>query len=379
MTIRCLHIVGQLGYGGITTWLKTLILQSARADLSIDICCNYRKSKGEFATEFRDLGCKVNHVPLSANPYSYAKKLGKLLKHGNYHIVHDHRGVLGGASFLAAKRARVPVRIMFHHTPDDELIKGFLRNLYVKLLTAWSYKYATNIWGCSNAVMVGQYGKNWRNKDVRFGVLYGSVSPKMAAPDARTRVRAELNISEKAKVVAFIGRVNWQKNVVVAIRSCLKVLSQQKDARVLWIGEGPLLPQVKEMVASAGLENRVNFLNFRKDISNILQSIDVLFLPSNFEGLPLLVLEALQAGVPFVGSNTPGLLEALPPAMHILCASPGDEDLHVKNIVKAFQLRHDNTLSRSFLEQFAPEAFYSRILAAYRLNLGMSSSAKEKG
>jgi glycosyltransferase EpsF len=366
MTISALHIVGQLGFGGITTWLKALVQQAPRKELSVDICCNFRTTEGEFASQFRSIGCEVYHIPLSFNLPAYGKKLRRILKLGKYDIIHDHRGILSGASLRAAYIEKVPVRIMYHHTPDDELLRNPVRDIYAAILRKWAFKYATHIWGCSRSVMAGRYGENWEQADPRFSTLYGTVHFQKPSKGARNKIRNEIGLGGEAKIVGFIGRVNQQKNVIVGIKACIEVLHQCPEAIILWIGEGPFLEEVIKIAQESGFLTRILFHNFRKDITDILQAIDVLFLPSNFEGFPLLVLEALQAGVPLVGSNTPGILEALPPAMHDRCASAVDIDGHVKNILRILTTPTLREIPTDFLKEFTKEAFYKRILTRYK-------------
>jgi glycosyltransferase EpsF len=378
MQIRVLHIVGQLGFGGITTWLKTLVLNAPRSELAIDICCNFRKSPGELVQEFKDLGCIVYHIPLHWNLITYIDSLMVILKNGGYHIVHDHRGIICGASLKAAFKARIPVRIMYHHTPDDELVRGFFRDMYVSFLRKWAYRYATNIWGCAQTVMVGHYGSEWRKKDSRFDVLYGAVDIKKPSERARKCIRKELDLDEGIKLIGFIGRVNYQKNVVVAMKTCLEIMQRRTDLRVIWVGEGPYLDQVKNMAQSSDFSRCFYFFNFRKDIPDILQAIDVLFMPSNFEGLSLLVLEALHSGVPIVGSRTPGILEALPQSRHSLCAEPSDIDAHIRNILLAFHNKGKMAADKDFLELFSPENFHKRMVSSYSMAIKQFDKSVEK-
>lgn len=369
MALRCLHIVGQLGFGGITTWLKTLVMQAPREELAIDICCNFRLTEGELADEFRQMGCSVFHAPLSFNLFAYSAGISKILRQGNHQIIHDHRGILSGATLRAGHKCGVPVRIMYHHTPDDELLKGALRNAYAATLRSWALKHATHIWGCSKAVLMGQYGENWEQGDPRLGVMYGTVAPREPAKDARCKVRSELGLNESAKLICFVGRVNYQKNVEVAMTACVEVLRQETCANVLWIGEGPFLEKVKAIAKASKNAGRISFFGFRKDIPDILQAADVLFMPSRFEGLPLLVLEALQAGISLVVSNTPGILEALPASMHERCAAPNDIDAHVKNIMDVLRQPQQRIIPEDFLREFSGKAFYQRILRAYQQSL----------
>jgi glycosyltransferase involved in cell wall biosynthesis len=157
--------------------------------------------------------------------------------------------------------------------------------------------------------------------------------------------------------------------VEVAMMACIEVLRQDTQANVLWIGEGPVLEKVKAIAKASENPNRIFFFGFRKDIPDVLQAADVLFMPSRFEGLPLLVLEALQAGIPLVASNTPGILEALPENLHARCSASDDIDGHVKNIRDVLQQPRQRIVPEDFLGEFSGKAFYQRILRAYQKSL----------
>lgn len=366
MTIRALHIIGQLEYGGVSTWIKTIIDAGSEKDLHIDICCNYRKEPGPLVDVFENIGCKIYHIPLSYNPWKYIGRLKRILHSGEYHIIHDHRSFQSGASLKAGALAHVPVRIAFHHTPNDLLVRGPVRNLYNLILKRWALKHATHIWGCSKTALSGHYGAAWEGKDPRFSTLYGAVSFIKSRDDTRMRIRHELGIQLSDKIIGFIGRITYQKNPVVAIKVCVEVLKSHSNAHALFVGEGPYLPELNVIASQTEVTNRIHFLGFRRDIPDILEAIDIFFQPSHFEGFPLTTLEALNAGLSFVGSNTPGLLEALPEDIHHFCSEPNDITGHINNITLILNSPLCKKIPHAFLKKYTPEAFYSRIINNYR-------------
>jgi len=364
--IKALHVLGQLEYGGVTTWIKTIIDTNTSNDLQIDICCNFRKNIGPLADVFEKIGCTIYHVPLSYHLWDYIGRLKKILASGNYNIIHDHRSFQSGASLKAAALARIPVRIAYHHTPNDLLVRGPIRDSYNYILKRWMFKYATHIWGCSQTALSGHYGISWKSKDPRIDTLYGAVRFTKGTDDARERIRNELGIQSSDKIIGFIGRITYQKNPIVGIKACIEVLKKRSDTHALFVGEGPYLADLKDIASQSETKNRIHFFGFRRDIPDILEAIDIFFQPSHFEGFPLATLEALNSGISFVGSNTAGLLEALPEDMHHFCSEPNNLTGHINNIITILNSLPCRTRPIAFLEKYTAKAFYSRIIDNYR-------------
>ena len=333
--IRSLHIVGRLEPGGVTTWLRALLLHAIPDNnLKVDICCNYRIDEGPLAQEFKSMGCTIYRIPLGLNVFSYQNRLLSLLNKNQYDIIHDHRSYLAGASLKAAAKAGIKARIVYHHTSDDDRQSGTLRNIYQRVCKYWTWKYATAIWGCSESGMLHLYGQNWR-EDKRKDVVYGAVSFKKPSLDARQKIRAEFNIPENDIVIGFICRMTRAKNPFIALEVCRQFIEIKKNVSVFWVGDGPLQDEVRSRINNLDCKSQFHVTGFRKDVPDILAAIDLYLQPSIWEGLPLGTLEALYAGVPIIGSKAPGLLEALPQEYHQYCSEADDIEGHIRAINKA--------------------------------------------
>ena len=120
----------------------------------------------------------------------------------------------------------------------------------------------------------------------------------------RSKIRNELDIEKDAVVIGHVGRFYEQKNHIFLIKIFEEICKINKDALLLLVGDGPLEGSVREMIENRHLENRVIFLGVRSDIDQILSAMDVFVLPSLYEGMPNVVIEAQATGLPVILSDT---------------------------------------------------------------------------
>ena len=128
---------------------------------------------------------------------------------------------------------------------------------------------------------------------------------------ARRRLRSELGISESARVLGMVAEFNPGKrhrDLVAALARCREV-----GAHVALAGTGPLVDAVRAQAAALGVGDRVHLLGYRKDIPEILAAVDGLAMPSEREGLPTCVMEAMGMGCPVIGADARGTRDLLQP------------------------------------------------------------------
>jgi glycosyltransferase involved in cell wall biosynthesis len=126
--------------------------------------------------------------------------------------------------------------------------------------------------------------------------------------------------SPPAGAIAVVARLDRQKGIDVL----LDALAEVPDASAVIVGDGPERGALVAQAAALGLSGRVTFLGWRDDVRAQLESVDVLVLPSRYEGLPLVVLEAMLAGVPVVATEVGGLRECIEPERTGVLVPPGD-------------------------------------------------------
>lgn len=133
------------------------------------------------------------------------------------------------------------------------------------------------------------------------------IDPEAPAPD----LRAELGLSLDAPLVGFVGRLWPQKRVHDLIWAIDVLRLSGREAHLAIIGEGPRRPALERFVRNIDIGSRVHFLGHRPDAAALLPALDLLVLPSQFEGMPNVVLEAMRAGRPVVATRIPGMDEVV--------------------------------------------------------------------
>jgi glycosyltransferase involved in cell wall biosynthesis len=140
-------------------------------------------------------------------------------------------------------------------------------------------------------------------------------------------VKLELGIEPESDVLGFVGRLGEQKGPLYLIQAFSILLrNYPRKAFLVMIGDGPLADQSKELAQQLGIEEYVSFLGYRRDVSRLQAAFTVQAMPSLWEGLGLVALEAMAAGVPLVASNIPGPDEFLKNDVNSALVPPKDTE-----------------------------------------------------
>jgi glycosyltransferase involved in cell wall biosynthesis len=135
--------------------------------------------------------------------------------------------------------------------------------------------------------------------------------PDVAVPPDRAGVRQELGLAERCPLVLTVGRFTPQKNYPTLLDAVPAVLKEHPKAQFVWVGEGPLWDRLYRAVQARGLAGHVHLVGQRSDVPRLMAAADLFVLPSQFEGLPLVILEAMASGLPVVGTRVCGIEEAV--------------------------------------------------------------------
>lgn len=300
--MRVLHVVTSMNRAGLETVIMNYYRKIDRKKIQFDFL-THRFHKGDYDDEIKKLGGKIYCTyPIHPKYFlQYIKWLNRFFKeHPEYQIVHSHIDALSTFPLYAAKKAGVPVRIAHSHNTDfDKDFKLPLRHISKVFLS----KQATHYWGCSKAAVQFMFG----NKIFQTGqymVLNNAIDAGAFDFNSaiRNEYRSQLELNEKF-VIGHIGRFSYQKNHEFLIKIFESVHKQHKNAILLLIGDGEIKEQIQEEVRILGLEENVRFLGVRSDIPQLMQAMDVFVLPSRFEGLPVVGVEAQAAGLPCLFSK----------------------------------------------------------------------------
>lgn len=269
-------------------------------------------------------GSKVFYVtPRGENYFRNKKEISYILQSNKFDIIHTHMDAAGAFVLQEAKKAKIEIRMAHSHntasTQKPKNIKEFIHHLVLEYARLEIRKYATHYLACSEAAGEWLFGKgNLRNGKVK--VLRNAVDCEKLSfnKEISQQKRKELNLNNKF-VMGHIGRFSYQKNHEFIIKVFNEIYKKDRDVRLVLIGDGELRKRIEDKVKTLKLEQAVLFLGLREDISELLQAMDVFFLPSNYEGLPVVGIEAQAAGLPCIMSDhitrevdTTGLVQFIP-------------------------------------------------------------------
>lgn len=296
--IRILQIVPNMQNGGLENFIMNIYRNIDRKEIQFDFLVHYQKRK-YFDDEIEKLGGKIYRFSFREdnNLIKYITNLRKFYKeHPEYKIIHCHMSSIGFIHFLVAKMCGVKVRIAHSHNSNTERsFKGFIKLLVMKPL-----KYiSTDNFACST-----EAGK-FLYKKFPYKIVYNAVDIDKYRynQEIRTNIRKKLKIEEKL-VIGHIGRFELQKNHYYIIDIFAEVIKENPSAILLLAGDGKLKKKIEEYVEELQLSQNVRFLGVIKNANELYQALDCFILPSFFEGLPVVGIEAQISGLKCIFSNT---------------------------------------------------------------------------
>ena len=181
-------------------------------------------------------------------------------------------------------------------------------------------------------------------------------------------------------VLGLIGRVEfWQKRQDLAIEAFALARQQVAHLKLLLVGDGPDLATLKELARAAGVEDAVVFAGWADNLSAVYSAIDALVIPSRYEGVPLVMLQAMYFGRPVLASAVDGMADTLPP--HWLFPS-GDAPALAARMVQASRLTERDLLDANqqlVINSYSMPAFEKAFMAAVQSTAGRHQAARRGG
>jgi glycosyltransferase involved in cell wall biosynthesis len=248
------------------------------------------------------MGARYFVIPPYQKLPQHMKALIKHFKENHYDIVHSGMNTLSVFSLCAAWIAKVPIRINHNHSTAS---KGETkRNILKYILRPFAKIFATDYCACSRYAGEWLFGKRAMRKS-KVTIFNNAIDLNKFKFDQQVReeVRKELNIEDKF-VVGHIGRFCYQKNHEFLIDIFEEVHKRRSNAVLLLVGIGELTDDIKKKVHDKGLADFVIFLGRRTDANRLYQAMDVFVLPSHYEGLPVVGVEAQAVGLPCILSTS---------------------------------------------------------------------------
>lgn len=297
--IRILYVNGGLmNRGGIESYMMNYYRHIDRSQIQIDFIVHDAGGFGYYDEEIKSMGGKIFVLPQkSKHPFVYRKTLKSILESYDYKIIHTHMDAMGAWVLKIAKESGIPIRIAHSHN-TQHLTKNVLKIFFLEYARKRINKYATYRMACSDAAGKWLFGSN-------FVIVSNAISINeyLFNIEERKQVRQELNINENF-VIGHVGRFDVQKNHIFLINMFQKLHQKKPNAKLLLIGDGHMRDEIKEKILKLNLNESVIILGVQENVARYYSAFDVFVLPSLFEGLPVVGVEAQYNGLSCYFSET---------------------------------------------------------------------------
>ena len=319
--IRVLHVLGGVGLGGAESRIMDLYRQMNRDEIQFDFLVHSEAmnrctdsavhSRGaiERKPQFYDeeilaMGGHIYVLPKFKvyNYFSYKKAVRKFFaEHREFRVVQGHMTSTAGIYLPIAKKAGVPVTVA--HARNAGVVKG-PKGAATRFFRQGLAKKADFCFACSALAGQDVFGKEAVHAGM-VKIIHNAIDVRRFTYDEKVReaVRGQLGVRGKL-VLGHVGRFEYQKNHPYLLEIFAEVCKVRPDAVLLLLGEGEKKPAMEERCRQLGIAGQVKFMGNRKDAERYYQAMDIFLLPSFFEGLPGVLVEAQAAGLKCFVSDT---------------------------------------------------------------------------
>ena len=306
--IKVLVITGTMNVGGIENQLMHLLRQADKEKFRIDFTTTV--DHPFYGDEILSLGGKCIHIPSTEGKHflKYCKAIYRVMKDGQYDIVHSHELFHSGMVLLTARLAGVKHRFVHAHNWCDGNALGekkpLKRRLYNKVMQKLIQWNATDFVACSTLAGKFLYGERVTKRD-NYHLVFNSVDTSKFL-DSYDKVEEGAFTGDGWVNVIQVGRFSPVKNQLFTTDIAAEFLRRGKKIRILCAGnDGNYYERiVLAAIEEKGLQDYMRLIGIRKDIDALMRKSKVFILPSKYEGMPLVLIEAQASGLQCVVADT---------------------------------------------------------------------------
>ncbi|KAB2644636.1 MAG: glycosyltransferase [Verrucomicrobia bacterium] len=316
---RVLHVIDHLQLGGAQSLLLDLVTLMEKSEWHCEVASMH--GRGLFAELLEKKGISVHSLSPSLWPPCYLAAFASL--QSQFDILHFH---LSGSNWIAKPMAALlgnQPRISHDHGSDDFRFRG--RGFV--LMDAIMHRFSTHTIAVTPEVK--QFLTHYEALTAEsVTAISNGINVEEFRPftsEEKKEARLFFDLPSEAFVVGTVGRLAPEKNQTLFLKAAKIALEQGLKATFLIAGTGPEEAALKKCAAQLGIEHSVRFLGQIKDRVQLYRSLDLFVLTSRFEGLPMVLLEAMASGIPVVSTDLEGIHHALEGGRHGLLIPSEDE------------------------------------------------------
>lgn len=297
--INILYVNGNImKRGGIEAFMMNYFREFNKSEIHIDFIV-HGYEKGVYDDEIIAAGSKIYHVPTkSKHPIKYVNELRKIFKSKKYDIVHSHLDAMSGWVLKIAKDSGVKIRIAHSHNTDHlttNPIKYKINEFARKHVT----KYATHCFACSE-----EAGK-WLFGNTNFLIIPNAVHVNKFRFDKsqRDKIREKYGLKDSDILIGNVGRFDTQKNQRFLVDVFDRLCKVDSNYRLMLVGAGDMQTEIESYVRSLKISECVIFTGSQENVNEYYNAMDLFALPSIFEGLGIVLIEAQLNGLTVIASD----------------------------------------------------------------------------
>jgi glycosyltransferase involved in cell wall biosynthesis len=307
---RILFVLPTLNLAGSQTVVVELARGLDRDCYDLAVCCLL--GFGHFEAELRDVGAELHLLrPAGLKDVRLPFRLARLIRESGVDLVSSHYHPFDFWVAAGARLAGVPCVVTKHSTHDNDPYPPLLRSW----IERWTQRLATGYVAVSESVADHMVQMRGIDPD-GVQVVYNGVDP---APFGRRgayreSARAEFGYGPAHRVVGTVANLHRRtKGYEVLVEAIPAVVREFPDARFLWVGVdlGGFAAELTERAAELGVADHLTLAGRRDDVPRLLAAMDLFVLPSTFEGLGIVLIEAMASGLPVVASEVGGIPEVV--------------------------------------------------------------------
>lgn len=343
MKKRLLQITHDLDLGGLQQVVVNLCRCINREEYEIRVLC--LREKGMYTDQLEEINVPVDLIKQEqGTDYLSFMKVARYLKEHQIDIIHTHNtqplidGTLG--SIFSGRRCHIIHTDHARNFPDKMryMLAEHFMSYYVNKMVGVSRHTTQNLI---------KYEKIPQRKTCTIeNGIYGDIYKKNINRDAKLD---ELNIEKNAFVIGSAGRFSEQKGLKYLIQAMPGIIKKISNVHLILAGDGELRSDLEDLATKLEVSSKVSFIGSRKDMPEILKIFDVFILPSLWEGLPMIILEAMATMLPIIASDVGGISRAVKDKETGILIQPGS----VYDIEKQLVYLYNN---KEFMERIANNA-----------------------
>lgn len=292
--------------GGVDKYLLNFLEITKNEDVQIDFMTN--EVDLELKSRLSEYGSSLFAIASLRHPLQQYKQVKEILKNGQYDMVYlNVSTAIDCIAVFAAKSEGIPERVIHSHSSGNDCESNAQRlvyNIVHRICHLFLYRAGTSFLACSKRAGFWLYPKKIVESD-KFHVIFNAVNRTKFTyqPELKEELRKSQG-TEGQFVIGHAGNFCYVKNYPFLIEVFAEIKKRCKEAVFLLAGTGVEFEDIKKSVREKGLEKEVRFLGWCEDTNKFYHSIDLFLLPSRFEGLPIVGVEAQCTNVQCIMSNS---------------------------------------------------------------------------